>query len=324
MRKLRLAVLLCLLLALTVSAAQAREITIEDFMNANTVEKLLAKHSSIALLQHADSRQAATWVNQDYRYCAVRTDEIAREGDMEFLQTDRYYLMLYYYMFRDGVYPVPTIMLDAGLGDSIFYNPATGESVDLLYEPESTALEQVTGTEEKNGVLTMTTVLKADAFRSAWAGDYPEGSYCELVYQLNAETLELIGDTETVMNTDGKALKDILYYQLFGKNIQTEQQVLYDIPMPDDVTLMVRALGAYLDASGEDARTVTFILDPGTDQERSFTSAGAKGYAVALNTGEYDYELYLDAAMTVEAPNDDLSSDRTLYVRLIPPTEENK
>ena len=87
---------------------------------------------------------------------------------------------------------------------------------------------------------------------------------------------------------------------------------------------MVRALGAYLDASGEDARTVTFILDPGTDQERSFTSAGAKGYAVALNTGEYDYVLYLDAAMTVEAPNDDLSSDRTLYVRLIPPTEENQ
>ena len=153
----------------------------------------------------------------------------------------------------------------------------------------------------------------------AWGKDFQKDSYCELKYTLDKNTLELREDVETVMGANGRPLSEDLYYQIFSDvNLQSIQKVLYDMPIPEDAEMMVSYLARYLDATeGEQSRTVTFILNPGTENEQIVSSTGEKGYGVIINTGDYAYELYLDPEMNERAPADDLNSDRKLYVKLI-------
>ena len=323
MRTKQLAALIAALTIFTsIFHASAAEVTVADMMEANTLENLLSRHTSVAVLQSIGSSQVATWVNRDYRYTAKRTDATVREGDTELLLTDQYALLFSYFRFKDGVQPVPVILLDAGFGKDVYYDLANGKNDSLLYDDIITAKEELQGVEEKDGKILMTTWLTGQAFKDGWGNDYPEGCYCELQYVLDNQTRELIKDTETVLDSQGRALKDQLFYQLFKDNTQVSQQVLYDTEMPEDLTFMIRALGMYLDAEEKDMRTVTFVFEAGTDKEREVTSKGAKGYSVLFDDGDYDYELYADAEMTVPAPMDDLNSDRRVYVKLIPPAEK--
>ena len=315
--KKRLFAICCALLLLIATAAQAREVTITDYMEANTVSALLERHSSAALLQHINDTQSAIWLNRDYRYSAHRTDETIRAGDTEYLMTDKYCLMLSYIRFTEGVFPIPFIMLDTGLGESVHYDVAAGLGTDFLFDPETTAKEQVQSIEEADGKLILTTWLTGKDFIDAWGEEMQAGSYCELKYTLDAETLELLEDVETVVDANGKPLSESLYYQLFGAGrLQSTQQVLYDVPMPEDAEYMARYLGEYLDADKDDSRTVTYVLFPGTERELVLSSTGKKGYGVLIATGGIDYDLYLDAELTQPAPSDDLQSDRRLYVKL--------
>ena len=310
----------CCILLLCVSCASARELTIEEFMEANKTANLLERHSSIALLQNINGKESAVWVNREIRYSANRQDQNIREGDSEYLMTKDHCLMLMYMRFPEGIYPVPFILLDSGLGESEYYDLEAGYNTDLLYDTEATAREKVQKAEEKDSILTLTTWLTGDDFRGAWGGSYQAGAYCELVYTLDSETLELKRDVETVLDADGKPLSESLYYKLFSPdNLQSAQQALYDTEMPQDAVEMVHFLADYLDASGADARTVTYVLYPGTMHEQEISATGSKGYGVVLSTGGYEYELYLDEAMTVKAPSDDLQSDRRLYVKLNAP-----
>ena len=301
--------------------ALAAEMTVADMMEANTLENLLSRHTSVAVLQSMGDSQVATWVNRDYRYTAKRTDETVREGDTELLSMDQYALLFTYIRFKDGVQPVPVILLDAGLGSNVYYDLAKGMSTDLLYDEIITAKEEMQQVEEKDRKILMTTRLTGEAFREGWGNDFPEGCYCELQYVLDAKTHDFICDTETVMDSRGNALKDQLFYKLFKGSTQITQQVLYDTDMPTDLTFMIRALGMYLQAEEGDMRTVTFVFDAGTDKEREVTSKGAKGYSVMFVDGDYDYELYTDASLTILAPSDDMTSDRRVYVKLIAPAE---
>lgn len=310
---------MCCILLMLASVASAGELTIEEFMEANTIENLLKRHSSIALLQKVNNTESAVWVNRDIRYSANRKDQNIREGDSEYLKTKDYCLMLTYMRFTEGVYPIPFIVLDSGIGESEYYDLEAGYSTDLLYDTEITAREKVQSLEESDGILTLTTWLVGDDFVEAWGDDFQTGCYCELVYTLDGETLELISDVETVVDADGKPLSENLYYQLFGnKNLQSIQQVLYDTEMPQDAAEMMSFLTEFINADDE-TRTVTFVLYPGTNIEKEMSVTGAKGYGVLLATGHYEYELYLDEAMTVKAPSDDLMSDRRLYVKLDAP-----
>ena len=315
--KTRLPAICCALLVLFASSAYAREVTITEFMEANAVSALLERHSSVALLQHVNDNESAVWLNKDYRYSAHRTDATVRAGDSEYLMTDKYCLLLSYMRFTEGVYPIPFIMLDTGLGESVYYDVAAGKGTDFLYDPETTALEQVQKAEEADGNLILTTWLTGKDFTDAWGDNLQPGSYCELKYTLNAETLELLEDVETVVDANGKPLSESLYYQLFGSTgLQSTQRVLYDVPMPEDAEYMARYLAEYLDAEKDNSRTVTYVLYPGTDREMELSSTGKKGYGVLIAAGGNDYELYLDAALTQPAPSDDLQSDRRLYVKL--------
>ena len=315
--KIRLLSAFCALFLLLAPAAQAREVTIDEFMEANTVSALLGRHSSVALLQHVNDTESAVWLNQDYRYSAHRTDETIRAGDAEYLMTARHCLMLSYLRFTEGVYPIPFIMLDTGLGESVLYDIAAGKGTDFLFDPLTTAREQVQTAEEADGCLILTTRLTGKDFTDAWGDDLQAGSYCELKYTLDPDTLELLEDVETVVDANGNPLSDSLYYRLFGSaNLQSTQRVLYDVPMPEDAQYMARYLGEYLDAAEEDRRTVTYVMYAGTDRELELSSTGKKGYGVLIAAGGIDYELYLDAAMTRPAPADDLQSDRLLYVKL--------
>ena len=310
----RIVALVCLsLLALAAPAAFARDLSMEDFMKSNSAEALLSRHRSVALLQLLGEKQAATWQNRDYRYSVQRTDETAREGDFELLLAKEEGLSLSYLQFQDGIYPLPSILI--AVSDD---TPLFDVKEDLLYSTETTAKEKVQSVREDGDSLVMTTRLSGQDFKDAWTGDYSDGCYCELVYTLDQETLELREDVETVMDPSGKPLKDQLYHKLFGgAGLQTRQQVLYDTPMPDDMMVMLAMLKNYHQAAAGETRTVTYILDAGTEQEKSLSSTGAKGYLVSLYTGSDDYELYVDEAMTQLAPADDLESDRSLYVKWI-------
>ena len=317
-----LALAVILIMTFGGSFASARELTIEEFMEANRLEHLLESHHSVALMQLIQDREVAIWVDRDIRYTASRKDDTPREGDSETLQTSEYCLVLTYIGFDTGLYPLPTIVLDAGVGDGPCYDLAAGKNTDLLYDTQMTAREAVQYAEEDGDTLTMVTRLTGQDFVDAWGGEFQEGCYCELVYSMDPETLALRGDFETVMNRNGKPLKDELYYRIFGGNLESSQQVLYDVPKPEEAAFLEQILARYLNTENGDIRSVVYILDAGTDAERELTARGAKGYSVALSTGDYDYELYLDEAMTVPAPGDDFESDRRLYVKLIPPAEE--
>lgn len=296
--------------------AFARDLTIEEFMAANSTAALLERHSSVALLQEHTDGQSAVWVDREYRYSVVRQDKTVRPGDSEYLISASDLLALTYIQFADGVYPIPMIMLDAGLGESPLYDLAGGIGTDLLYDTPTTAKEAVQSVEEKDGQLVMTTRLTGQDFADAWSGDFGEGCYAELVYTLDPETLELQHDIETAMSADGRPLTEDRFYQRSGDRVQSIQRALYDVPMPEEVGTLKAMLAAYRDAPQEERRTVTFILDAGTAKERSFTSTGAKGFAVGLYSAGYQYDLYTDPAMTQPAPMDDLSSDRTCYVKV--------
>ena len=312
-------IIIIVFIVMTSSIAFANELTMDDFMKANSVSALLENHSSVALLQNVKSSENAIWLNPLYRYSVHRKDSTARAGDTEYLVTKQHCLMLSYLQFQDGVFPVPFIMLDAGLGESIYFDVEAGYGVDLLYDPEITAKELVQSVEEHGDELVLTTRLTGDDFTDAWGKDFQKGSYCELKYTLDKDTLELREDVETVMGANGKPLSEDLYYQIFADvNLQSIQKVLYDVPIPEDAELMVSYLASYLDAvDGDQSRTVTFILNPGTEKEQILTSTGKKGYGVIINTGDYGYELYLDPEMKERAPADDLNNDRKLYVKLI-------
>ncbi len=325
----RLTGLICtLLLLLAASAAAERTVTIEDIMNANRVSTLLERHSSIALLQRMSTGESAIWANRLYRYSAHRKDSTVREGDTEYLRTKDHCLMLYYMDLSEddsgAFYPIPFIMLDAGVTDNVYYDVEAGKGTDLLYDTDITAREQVKKAEEADGALTVTTWLTGQDFVDGWGGSYQAGAYCELVYTLDAETLELQADVETVVDAKGSPLSESLYYRIFGKdeNLQSIQQMLYDLPVPEEAETMLTDLNRYLEAAGDDARTVTYILDPGTERERKLTSTGAKGYGVVLAAGNWNYKLFLDAGMTEPAPADDYRSDRVLYVQMIAPDEK--
>ncbi len=311
-----MAALLALAVALSAGLACARDLTMEEFMKANDAAALLSRHESIALLQQIGEGQNAVWMNKEYRYSAHRQDEKVRQGDSEYMATDSCFLMLLYYQLRDGVYPVPMIMLDAGLAESPLYDLEAGKSSTLLYDPVTTALEEVRSVEEKDGKLVMTTWLTGENFRNAWEGEFNEGCYAELVYTMDAETLELQEDVETAMDIHGKPLTDSLYYKLFGTTVQTRQQVVYDVPMPKEAQAMLDMIDAYVHAPAEEQRTVTFVFGAGTAGERTVSSTGAKGFSVAFASGDYEYDLYSDPAMTVEAESDDLTSDVTYYVKI--------
>ena len=55
------------LILITSSIAFANELTMDDFMKANSVSALLEKHSSVALLQNVKSSENAIWINPLYR-----------------------------------------------------------------------------------------------------------------------------------------------------------------------------------------------------------------------------------------------------------------
>ena len=311
-----LSFLLALLMITACGTAFARDLTMKEFMDANSTKSLLARHSSVALLQTLNDGQNAVWVNSEYRYTARRQDKTVRSGDSEYLATDQYLLLLSYVRFADGVFPIPALLLDIGLGDSPLYDLEAGYGTDLLYDTETTAKEEVQSVVEQDGRVVMTTRLTGQDFKDAWEGDFEEGCYAELVYTLDAETLELLEDVEKVMAPDGHPLAEDRQYKRSDVTVETGQRALYDVPMPDEVNAMLKMLDAYLNGPEEERRTVTFILDPGTSTERRFTTTGAKGYGIAVYGGGYEYDLYTDAAMTQEAQPDDYISDRIYYVKV--------
>ena len=320
------AIVCAVALIFTLGAAAAEDMTMERFMQANTVEALLKNHTSVALLQQIDQGESAVWVNQQYRYTAQRQDSTVREGDAEYLADASHCLALMYLRLQNGVGAVPFVLLDAGVDDKgVYYDVTAGKSTDLLYDPEVTAKEEIQSVKEANGVITMTTRLSGQDFIDAWGSGFPEGSYCELVYTLDSQTLELKNDAETAMDPSGRPIKENPYYQLFNTgNLQSKQQVVYDAPMPSEAQRMVGFLEEYLAAEGEDARTVTFILYAGTEKETRLSITGKKGYGVLLSTGSLDHDLFVDEAMVQRAPADDLDSDRTLYVRLDEPDKRDE
>ncbi len=318
-----LAVLGACLLCLSMAAAETPELTMETFMQANTTQALLNRHSSVALLQTLNDQQVAIWVNRDVRYTASRySAQAASEGDTESLMTAGQRLIVSYIQFGRGVYPVPILVLDAGLGEPVTYSVDDGYNTDLLYDPDVTARETVQSVTEQAGQLTLTTRLTGQDFIDAWGTQLPEGSYCELVYTLDAETLELQKDTETVLDSAGRPLTEQPFYRRYEGLLQSRQQVLYDTPMPEDTENLLKFLQAYVNPAEGEGRTVTYVFDAGTAGERRVTASVQKGVAVLFEAGDYGYDLYQDPEMTIPAPNDDLESDRTLFVRLTKTMEE--
>lgn len=128
------------------------------------------------------------------------------------------------------------------------------------------------------------------------AYEYEEGDILINVYTLEADTLFLLELSEAVKKTDGTT-------EEYGV-----QKITYDTEMTDEMKDL------YQKMNEEPLRTVSIVLDPDTDQEKTYSATLTQGIPVYLYCPE-NYELYTDRACTQvdEAESGDTTQSVTIY-----------
>ncbi len=295
--------LLALILCMVPAALAESQVTMNDIMAANTLSDILRSDGSVAIHETGSAgSETAIYADKEIRYTARRSGKRPAEGDMEILATADHCLVYSYIRGQEGVYPLPILMLDAGLTDTdTYYNPAGG-TTDFLYDTKATSCEKILSVEEKDGRLVVVTRLDYEDY-SRFVDGVEKGSWNRVEYVLEKKTYRMLSQTETVM-----AENDV------PRGKSSKQEAYYGLKRPEDADNMLETLDRILNA--QDVRTVTYIVKPGTPSERVVTVTAAKGCPVLLASGNLDYDLFTDSAMTIPAEQDDLMQDRTLYVRV--------
>lgn len=145
----------------------------------------------------------------------------------------------------------------------------------------------------------VTTVLSDEEFKAALEGfayEYEEGDILINEYILDADTLLIQHVVETIKKADGT----------------TEElgvlEISYGVEMPDEMKTL------YQKMNEEPLRTVTIVLDPDTDGEKTYSATITQGIPVYLLCPE-NYSVYTDRACTesIDEQDSDLTQDATVY-----------
>jgi hypothetical protein len=199
------------------------------------------------------------------------------------------------YVFIDNVYSRYVTLGENGIVDMKEAFSLGGEIAFI----SSIILDDAAATvKEKNGVITVT--CKADENKLEQMG-YENMASCVETYTLDAKTREMTGIKTVYTYKDGKVEEGIL-------------TITRDVEIPEGMKEFVR-----IENEKENTRTITIVLSPGADNEKTETVKVAKGVAVAFTPDyllEKTFTMYADASCTQVVEGDlDVNSDLTVYIK---------
>lgn len=260
--------------------AAGMQITMEQVIEANSTEKLLSHYHSA----YEVSPTMRRYVETEFRY--YNEDGVKEEIQMP-----------------DTVY---------GLYDGQYWGQLTPGGVwdsDSEYyayfglDHEATALEEIEKIEDNGDTLMLYTVLQPDSLsakKDTLGIDYRDGDWIECSYKLDSETLAILETENVQCHADGT------------KEEPSTVTVTYDAPRPEGALALLERL-----SDKQNLRTITLILNPGTEKESSDSVYVQKGEGVMLiNPEGKTLEVFKDSACTEPYTGGaDTNKDLTIYGR---------
>ena len=294
MKKVLSVIILCAVLFVSLGASgESITVTIGDIMAANTGEAVLARHENGAEYMISEDGSRVLYVDGTIRYEHYLPKVGAGTDDEYEIMMNADTAVIY-----SASYDMYYCMVNVGLGYERRYTPADEHNGTLAYSPDATALERVVDVKDNGDTLTVTTETAAAPLNELGYG-LPEDGIYVVEYTVDRDTLEIKGTVEYVLRADGK------------KEQQLEQTLMYDISPTKDVETMSKAMDAILNS--EPKRTLTFVVDPGAETEKTTAVTFAAGVYVTWWADEKGYEAYSDPAGKTPW-QDDFMSDQTVYL----------
>ena len=265
------------------------EITMRDIIDANRTPLLLEKYGSVRVdYTYAEDPDP----EMEYLQTVYVDGEVTYQG---FNTARELYTGEGDYLYSDGVYGMP-----------LTTEPVTAPGKEhVALEEGLTAEESIVTVEEgEDGTLTVVTRLDGSMLSELYGGAYDDLEYSGETYVLNSD-LEILSDVSGLFYEDGTS-------ETVG-----QIAVTYGEARPADAEDLYSRLHA------EEKRTVTAVLDPGTEDERSVSVTPMKGDS-AFNFLPEGYDVwYADPDCTVPfTPPETQDEDVTFYVPYTPLEEE--
>ena len=279
--------ILLLCMALTLSACDKAEITMQEIYDASQTEAMLRNHESVNIRSVMDGEVwSETCLTKNYDYYYIPDEEFSfvqlMTDDVRYCD-DAGNRMLYLFITPDGV------------GDFASERAKTYASVILGEETLDQSIESVS---KKDGHITATSTLSSKELEILAEEGVTAGKY---EYVLDAKTREMISVISDCTYEDGSAF-----------NVITE--ITYD----EEASELLKEFLGYVNQT-ENLRNVTVVSNVGTEKEESNSIQAPKGLVIGF---EFDdslkdaVEFYTDAACTESYdPYADIDSDLTIYVK---------
>lgn len=257
-------------------------ITLEEMMEASNTENLLKNYSSISqTILYPQSNQV------DRVYC-----------DDSMIYNNYYDVSELYinhelrYVKRAGTYATAVYILT----DPIQFRK------NFFYAGGSTQEKMISCVKDE-GKIFITTEVSTDVTKefieSIDNSTYYEGEYMQIQYVLDANTLAMLSEKDTLIKQDGSTR----VYQILT--------AAYNVKRPKEVSDFYERM-----TTAKKTRSVKYILNPDTELEKTFTIKVQEGDSVEAHMGENYNKLYLDRDCTKEYTGGaDLNKDMTLYAK---------
>ncbi len=287
------AVLCVASLACFASGCKKDEITVSDIYEANTHENLQKKYDSYS----------AT-----YSYTVSSTmDGIMYFGEecsyLEYTEEEEGYLFVDNKLVYDLCEGAPAAMLYIDEEDITFVNENTPHIIILKED-----ILVVDSVKKQDGKIVATakptTQDSLEAMLTVFVGNYDEGDNVEVVFVLD-ENLILQKFTVNHLPVNGQETEVVTCIADYNVDTPRNCQTLYNYY-----------------TQTEDLRTVTYIANAGTSNERRWTAQAPIGVEVyPLTTDRYDSQVYIDPDCTQAYEPTGYSTDETLYLKELAPSD---
>ncbi len=262
------------------------KITISEIFEANTHANLQKKYDSYSVTYVYDKHPHASGAMYFGENCSYLEYTTKKEG----------------YLFVDNEY-----VYDLMEGEAAAITYLDEETITLVNEnnPHIIVLREdafVVNSVEKQDDQIVATVTPTqeniDGALIMFQGEYNEGDNVELIFVLN-EDLTLQKFTVNYLPVNGQETK------------VATCTVDYNVEMPQNCKTLYDFY-----TQTEDLRTVTYIANAGTSNEKRWTVQAPKGVEVyPLIAEQYDSNVYTDAECTQVYEGTDYSTDETLYLK---------
>ena len=304
----RTAAAACVLLALSSGVAgcaktttgseaetDAPDITMTALVEANDVETIHSRHTSMLLEYRISDSDEVVWeyADADYIYQMLDgTDVLVGKEDVWQCDEQDGEKTFYYYWYAMDEKEEAEMRIAPSDYPLPIDNPYTiRETIESVQENEDGTLT----------VITWSNAEDTKEYLESQQVECPEGAEQRTEYVVDRETLELVSVSSAVVVDGEDALASIL-------------NITYDVDQPEALKALVAQIEELKNGERTNERTITVIYDYGTDAEESYEIKADQSYRVipVTRTG-YDY-LYSDPEKTEVFEGSDVLSDVIVYV----------